>query len=50
MTPARAWQWTVATRARRSAFTLAVLAAIASPFATGSYKEVWYSQRESHRQ
>jgi hypothetical protein len=37
MTPARAWQWIIATRARRSALTLAMLAAIASPFATGWY-------------
>jgi hypothetical protein len=33
----RWWRWVTATRARRSALTLAVLAAIASPFATDSY-------------
>jgi len=44
MTPARtssrwrrAWLWVVVTRARRSALTLAVLAAMAAAFATGSY-------------
>ena len=45
MTPARAWQWIIATRARRSALTLAVLAAIASPFATG-----WYDPNETDYQ
>jgi hypothetical protein len=46
MTPARTssrwrrtWQWIVATRARRSALTLAVLAAVAAPFITGSYEQ-----------
>jgi hypothetical protein len=43
MTPARAWQWLAATRARRSALTLAVLAAMASPFVAGSYKAPPYS-------
>jgi hypothetical protein len=52
MTPARtssrwrrAWQWIVATRARRSALTLAVLAAMATPFATKSYKAQFNSLR-----
>jgi len=34
----RWWRWVTATRARRIALTLAVLAAIAAPFATGSYE------------
>src|SRR5262249_48831860 len=33
----RWWRWVIATRARRSALTLAVLAALAAPFATRSY-------------
>ena len=41
----RWWRWVVATRARRSALTLAVLAAMAAPFATGSYKAELYSVR-----
>jgi hypothetical protein len=41
----RWWRWVMATRARRSALTLAVLAAIAAPFATGSYKVKLYSSR-----
>lgn len=33
----RVWRWVVGTRARRSAFTLAVLVAMASTYVTGSY-------------
>jgi hypothetical protein len=43
----RAWQWIVATRARRVALTLAVLAAMAAPFIIGTYdKYEFYSYRE----
>jgi len=38
----RWWRWVTATRARRSALTLAVLAAMAAPFVTGSYEETSY--------
>ena len=39
-------RWVMATRARRSALTLAVLAAMAAPFATGSYRAKPYSFRD----
>jgi len=41
----RWWRWVMATRARRSALTLAVLAAMAAPFATKSYKAQFNSLR-----
>ena len=43
----RVWRWVVGTRARRSALTLAVLAAIAAPFIIGSYdKYEFYFYRD----
>jgi hypothetical protein len=37
------WRWVTATRARRSAFTLAVLAAMAAPFVADSYYDEYVS-------
>ena len=42
----RWWRWVTAARARRGALTLAVLAAMAAPFATGSYRAKPYSFRD----